>query len=46
MTRVPSELIARIATLDARLQEQDKKIQRVNDRVELSRPGLQTVGNR
>src|SRR5262245_3168740 len=40
-----TELEAEIATLVAMVKEQDAKIERVNDRVELSKPATQTVLN-
>ena len=36
---------ATIAQLTARIEEQDSKIQKVNDQVELSRPAPQMVDN-
>ena len=38
-------LEAALATMDKRLKEQDAKIEKVNDKVELSKPGPQTVLN-
>jgi hypothetical protein len=40
-----TDLKAEIATLAAMVKEQDAKIERVNDKVELSKPAPQTVLN-